>query len=932
MPAYVIIGDGAAGIAAAQAIRAEDAEATVTVLSDDPSPYYYRAALTNYLLGQLRDEQLWGVPPNFYRRHRIGRFFGRVLAVDTNANAISLDNGLSVPYDALLIASGASPVLLPVPGAELGGVYTFRTLQDVRAIAEQLPDVRAAVVVGGGALGLEWVQALRHRGIDVTYVLREPRMLPRVLDEIASELVLHELRTAGVRLLLEDEIAAIEPRSAGGAVQQRQQAAVGGVVTRTGKRIACDLVGVAIGVRPNTAFLGSSPIAIDRGVVVDSAMRSSVANVFAAGDVAHLRDPLSGEDAPPVGLWQPARAQGQIAGANMVRAAAGAASKRYRPGAMFQATHLYTLDFAAVGQSTVEAGDQGLELLIDRPAPCAYRKVVLRGKTIAGGLFIGDRRGALACKRIMDSGLDITPIRDRLLDAHFDLAGWLRQGDLRSGVFTAARPVFDVRPEAPRPTGQRPLAAQAPLEPPSEPIAPPDVAIPQIRPPAELRFAGVAYRLREDAATLLGRDAACDVVVDSGHVSRRHAEVRPTPGGYAVHDLGSANGTWVGLTRVQPETPRVLHDGDSIRLADADLTFALRPEPTERVGALSAGPAALRLRGPDGAFALSADVISMGRGADVMVSVPSRLASRLHAQIQRGGDGDYFLYDLGSSNGTFVNGARITDAHQLAAGDVIAIAGVEYTVEAGRDAAPTAASGPAELVVAAGTGAGERHVLAEGETRIGRAERPENEIVLHDPLVSRRHALIALSDGAATISDLGSSGGTLLNGAFVNSRQSLHSGDTIVLGQTRLVFSAAKAPAAAVPFVAEQPTILFTAGQAAPSAAIAPALVVASGPSAGTRHPLTPGRMVVIGRRAAAGQADAPAIALDDGRASRRHAAVSVAFDGSATVEDLGSSNGTLLNGERLTQAVALQEGDALQIGETVLRFTGAARNGGAGS
>src|SRR3954449_1693543 len=104
MTDYLIIGDGAAGIAAAQAIRAGDAMATVTVISDDPQPHYYRAALTNYLIGHLRDEQLWGVPPDFYHRQRIGRFFGRVTAVRTEQARVELESGLSVPYDRLLIA------------------------------------------------------------------------------------------------------------------------------------------------------------------------------------------------------------------------------------------------------------------------------------------------------------------------------------------------------------------------------------------------------------------------------------------------------------------------------------------------------------------------------------------------------------------------------------------------------------------------------------------------------------------------------------------------------------------------------------------------------------------------------------------------------------------------------------------------------------
>src|SRR4051794_327542 len=166
MPNYVIIGDGAAGITAAQAIRSGDPDATLTVLSADPSPHYYRAALTNYLLGQLRDDELWGVPPDFYARHRIGRYYGQVVGVDTARGLVALDSGQRIPYDALLIASGASPAQLPAPGATLPGVMTFRTLQDARRIADVLPDLRQAVVVGGGTLGLEWVQGLRHKGVE----------------------------------------------------------------------------------------------------------------------------------------------------------------------------------------------------------------------------------------------------------------------------------------------------------------------------------------------------------------------------------------------------------------------------------------------------------------------------------------------------------------------------------------------------------------------------------------------------------------------------------------------------------------------------------------------------------------------------------------------------------------------------------------------
>src|SRR5690606_8935162 len=167
---YLIIGDGAAGVTAAQTLRAADPSARIAILSDDPHPGYFRAALTNYLLGELREDQLWAVPPDFYTTARVSRVFCRVVALDTARSQVWEASGAEpIPYDALLVASGARPRAADFPGAHLRGIHTMRTIVDVRQIIELLASqsVRSAVVLGGGPLGLEWAHGLHERGVKV---------------------------------------------------------------------------------------------------------------------------------------------------------------------------------------------------------------------------------------------------------------------------------------------------------------------------------------------------------------------------------------------------------------------------------------------------------------------------------------------------------------------------------------------------------------------------------------------------------------------------------------------------------------------------------------------------------------------------------------------------------------------------------------------
>jgi NADPH-dependent 2,4-dienoyl-CoA reductase/sulfur reductase-like enzyme len=228
---FVIIGDGAAGLAASERLRYADPSASIGLFTDDPSPGYYRAALTNYLLGELREDQLWAVSPDFYQSLGIRRVFGRVVGVDTQRGVLwDTTSPTPTPFDGLLVASGARPRPPSFDGAHLPGVMTLRTIQDARQVVDhvRLRRLGRAVVLGGGALGLEWAHALAEHGVRVTIMERSARFLPNALDEVASDLLAARLRQAGIDVVLGDAVVAARPGPDG---------SVGAVFTQQGRTI-----------------------------------------------------------------------------------------------------------------------------------------------------------------------------------------------------------------------------------------------------------------------------------------------------------------------------------------------------------------------------------------------------------------------------------------------------------------------------------------------------------------------------------------------------------------------------------------------------------------------------------------------------------------------------------------------------------------------
>ncbi len=840
---YIIIGDGAAGTTAAEALRRHDKSATIAILSDDPHAAYFRAALTNYLLGELREEQIWAVPPSFYEEHAIHRALTRVAQVDTKRSVLWLaQGGRPIGYDALLLACGARARPPTFEGAWLPGIMTMRTLQDVHRVMELVTSktMRAAVVVGGGPLALEWAHGLAHRGVSVTIIVRDQKFLPTAIDNVASDLLLARLRHAGVQVRMGDEVVEAFKGPLG---------RVGGVRLRGGERLACDLVAVAIGVLCNSEFVtgagGESGIAVAKngGVEVDDRMRTTIPNVYAAGDVAAYKGKL-------LQLWEPARHQARVAAANIL-----GGSETWSPGAHYMATRLYDLDCASIGE--VAQPVAGAEELVDFPqrtGRISYRKLVVRDNRLVGALMFGEkearvRRLGRALKRLVDTKADVSKIRGDLLDPSFDLVGWLNTNELTEKpkqvkpATTAAAAVAQMKgthainlsdlPPLPATFARKgaTLASatpQASTEASSAGGIAPAFAAPL--PPPRVSLEGPPGRIDvQPPSAIVGRDPASAIPLSDPEASFRHAEFTIAGQSVYLRDLGSGSGTWINGRPVT--APKALRDADRVRIGATELTvritFAGQPEARlshdaaslQNVGSGEAKPfldvrsgRALGL-----GFELAADVITVGRDPASTIRLDDDSIDWRHAWIRRTPAG-WDLADAESHGVTKRNGFVLVPNQwvSMVPGDHIEIGEVAMTFAMRASemlsallAPASVAYGPREVVPTQGAlpAAGGQRLRARISIRQGPGQGSVAELsdvsvigndprhatlVLGDPRLDARHVEITRLEGGFFARDLGSRGGTSCRGQPLGPHAfKLESGDVLVLAQTvALLFEA----------------------------------------------------------------------------------------------------------------------------------------------
>ncbi|MEE9202320.1 MAG: FAD-dependent oxidoreductase [Dehalococcoidia bacterium] len=426
MAKYVIVGNSAGGIGAVEAIREVDPQASLAMVSDEPYAAYSRPAIAEFLMGE-RDfgERMLYRDPEFYRRNRVEEHFGvRVTQLDVDRREAILDTGERLGWERLLLATGGVPIMPRMDGLGLEGVHAFTTIDHARSIDNALRQgANRVVVIGGGLIGCSLTHALvRRGGVEVVMVELLDRVLAAMMDATASRVVEARLRDLGVRVITGHSVVSILPSSS-------DASKVGAVTLDNGEEVPCDLVGVGVGVAPRVELARETPIQVNRGIVVDRHMETTVPGVFACGDVAEAYDFIYGSHRV-VAIWPNAYFGGRIAGFNMA-----GASHEYDGCTSMNAFSYFDLALASAGLfdpgsaeqvQTITAGSDG-----------AYKKVVLRDGRVVGFLLLGEIEPAGVLFHLMRDRTLVGEFQDLLLEDGFGLAAlprplrdaWLQNGN-----------------------------------------------------------------------------------------------------------------------------------------------------------------------------------------------------------------------------------------------------------------------------------------------------------------------------------------------------------------------------------------------------------------------------------------------------------------------------------------------------------------------
>jgi nitrite reductase (NADH) large subunit len=388
----VVVGNGMAGARAIDELIARaPGEFDITVFGAEPHGSYNRILLSPVLAGEAAFAEIVTHDRVWYADNGIELIAGEmVVAIDRVSRVIRGANGTTRGYDLLLLATGSDPMILPIPGADLPGVFTFRDIADVQAMRAACEAGGRAVVIGGGLLGLEAAHGLHRNGMDVTVVHLMQSLMERQLDVMSASLLALTIEARGIAVLTTASTAAV-----------LGEAGVTGIALADGRRIPADIVVMAAGVRPSIALARSAGLDCGRGVRVDDAMRSSDPRIHAIGECAEHRGLVVGLVAP---IWDMARVFAEhIAGDDAVRYAAAVAG-----------THLKVsgIDTYSAGDFL---GDAATETIVFRDfAQGVHRRLVLRDDRLVGIAMVGDARDSGWYFDLLRRGTDVSTMRDML--------------------------------------------------------------------------------------------------------------------------------------------------------------------------------------------------------------------------------------------------------------------------------------------------------------------------------------------------------------------------------------------------------------------------------------------------------------------------------------------------------------------------------------
>ena len=377
--AIIVLGNGVAGNTAGSTIRLVDKKADITIVSEEAFPEYSACALPHYISGEFSRRRLFLRTKKDYATEKIKIVFGqKVTAINPESKTVSLD-GKSLSYDKLIVATGSRPVVPPIPGVNLDGVFTLKSPGDADRILEGMG--KAVALIGSGPIGVETAIALRKRGLEVYLIEFIDRIMPKVFDAKPSSMLRNILEEHGIKVFTGERVTAILGKTK-----------VEGVVTDK-RQIECDEVVMGVGMRPNVELAKEAGITIGSlgGIAVNRQMMTNLEDVYACGDVVQTRDMATGKETVSP-LWHNAKRQGMIAGYNC----AGIA-KIYPGTESITSLDVYGTHAASFGRIEAEPNQEEKVSVTERPAGNNYYRMIVSNEKIVGAQSIGSAQdmGAL---------------------------------------------------------------------------------------------------------------------------------------------------------------------------------------------------------------------------------------------------------------------------------------------------------------------------------------------------------------------------------------------------------------------------------------------------------------------------------------------------------------------------------------------------------
>ena len=402
---YLIIGNSAGGMGAMEAIRGIDKDGSMAVISDEEHHVYGRPLISYYLADEIDYDKIFYRPLDFYEKKNIDAILGKkVVDIDFDKRSVALDDGEKIEFEKLLLATGGEPFVPQIKGLDEHEFFTFITLDSSLKIREKLvsEDIKTAVILGGGLIGLKAAEALIQRGINVKVVELADRVLSPVLDEQASGIIQDVMEEEGAEVLTGCTINEIDGKS--GKVES--------VVLNNGDKIDCELLIIGIGVRPRIELVKDTPIQIGRGIVVDKHMKTSVDDVYSCGDCAEVYDFIA-DNFRLTPLWPTAYVGGRVAGFNMA-----GIEKEYVWGTGMNAVDFFGFPVISAGLLNPQ-DDEDITLTRLEQDEKTYRKFIIRDGRIVGMILLNEVDRAGVILGLMRQKIDVTAFKDDLLRGDF---------------------------------------------------------------------------------------------------------------------------------------------------------------------------------------------------------------------------------------------------------------------------------------------------------------------------------------------------------------------------------------------------------------------------------------------------------------------------------------------------------------------------------